>query len=543
MLNAEMTMAQAFRQVAESHADQEALVCGDIRATYGQLLERIHSLAGGLYERGVRKGDKVVALLPPGPEFVYVFFAVAELGAIVVPLNPQVRRRSLSGVLDDARPVALVALPSIEEDVLQQAAGVRHIILTSGQEKPGTYLSDLIAAGERPAWPQPDVSPQDLVALLYTSGTTGTPKGTMHSHRSLIAPVVASLKVRELWRRPNLKRLGPTVKALARYRERLLRAATQRQTWMSMAGWHTVTGLEIVFQALLMSDRLVVMPRFHPREALKTVERERVNIMVGVPTTYQVILGLEDLESYDTSSLLVCGVGGAPCPPHLAKEIQRRFHCAIHIGFGATELGGGVAVTSLTDPDRQRTETVGQPMPGMEVKIVDDQRRELPLGQVGELACRSDSVMLGYYQAPETTAQVIDEDGWYYTGDLAWIGEKGYIHIVGRKKDMIIRGGQNIYPAEIEAYLITHPKIREVSVVGVPSAVEGESVWAFVLLKDGAEMTAREVLDYCRQELEPYKIPSQVRFMDEFPRSEAGKPQKFKLRETALARPEEGKAT
>jgi fatty-acyl-CoA synthase len=243
---------------------------------------------------------------------------------------------------------------------------------------------------------------------------------------------------------------------------------------------------------------------------------------------------VQDLEQYDTSSLLICGVGGAPCPPHLAQEIQRRLRCAIHVGFGATELGGGVSVTSLADADRQRTETVGRPLPGMEIKVVDEQRRELAPGQVGELACRGDNVMLGYYQAPEVTAQVIDEEGWYYTGDLARVDERGYIQIVGRKKDMIIRGGQNVYPAEIEGYLTAHPKIREAAVVGVPSPLEGESVWAFVLLEDGIKMAEREVLDHCRLELELYKIPSRVRFVDEFPRSATGKPQKYKLRERAL---------
>jgi len=489
----------------------------------------------------VRKGDKVAALLLPGPEFVYLFFAVAELGAVIVPLNPQLRRRSLSSVLHDAAPVALVTSRPLEEEVLRRAGNLRHVISTSREGQPGTSLADLMPVAKPAPLPPFEVSPLDLLALLYTSGTTGTPKGTMHSHRSLIAPVVASLKVRELWKRPSLKTLGPTVKALARYRERLLRAAFQPQTWMSAAGWHTITGLEIVFQALLMGDRLVVMPHFDPRDALGLVERERVTILVAVPVAFQVMLGLPDLDRYDTSSLLVCGVGAAPCRPHLAREIQRRFHCAIHIGFGATELGGGIAVTSLADPDRQRTETVGRPMPGMEIKIVDEQRREVPPGEVGELACRSDGVMLGYYQAPEVTAEVIDEEGWYYTGDLARIDEEGYLHIVGRIKDMIIRGGQNVYPAEIENYLASHSRIRETAVVGVPSAVEGESVWVFVILEEGVEMTAREVLDYCRLELELHKIPSRVRFVDEFPRSATGKPQKFKLREVALRDVKEGR--
>ena len=541
MLSTQMTMAEALREVADTRLTQEALVCGDVRVTYGGLLDHIHALAGGLYRLGVRKADKIAALLPPGLEFVTLFFATAELGAVIVPLNPQTRQRGLSDVLRDAEPAALVTSRPIEDEVRQQAASLRHVIFTNTEMGDGLSLAALMAPGEATSPPPADVSPQDLLALLYTSGTTGTPKGTMHSHRSLIAPVVASVKLRELWlRRPSLKTLGQTAIALARYRERLLRAAGRPQTFLSTVGWHTITGLEVVLQGLLMGDRLVVMPRFHPREALRLVEQERVTVLVAVPMAYQVMLGVQDFDRYDTTSLLICGTGAAPCPPHLAREIQRRFGCAVHIGFGATETAGGISATSLADSSTRQSETVGRPMPGMEVKVVDEARRELPPGQVGELACRSDSIMLGYYRAPETTAEVKDEDGWYYTGDLAVIDEAGYVRIVGRKKDVIIRGGQNVYPAEIETYLTAHPKIREAAVVGVPSTVGGESAWAFVILQDGAEMAAQEVLEYCRAALEPYKIPSRVQFVAEFPRSETGKPQKFKLRAMAIQAMEGG---
>jgi len=534
MLNTGMTIAVALRRVAEARLDQEALVCGEVRVTYGQLLERVGALARGLRGLGVRKGDKVAALLPPGPEFIYLLFAVAELGGVIVPLNPQLRQRALSDVLQDAEPVALITSRPVEDAVLHSVSSLRHVIFAHGEPVHSPSLADLMATPEPPSSPDP-VSPQDLLALLYTSGTTGTPKGTMHSHRSLIAPVVASIKLRELWiRRPSLKTLGQTARALARYRERLLRAAGRPQTFLSTVGWHTITGLEVVFQALLMGDRLVVMPRFHPRAGLELIEQERVTVVVAVPMAYQVMLGLQDFDRFDTSSLLICGTGAAPCPPHLAREIQRRFGCAVHIGFGATETAGGIAATSLADSTQRQSETVGRPMPGMEIKVVDHERRPLPPGQVGELACRSDSVMLGYYRAPELTAEVMDEDGWYYTGDLAVIDEAGYVHIVGRKKDVIIRGGQNIYPAEIETYLTSHPRVREAAVVGVPSAVGGESVWAFVVPEGGAEMTAQEVLDYCRAALESYKIPGRVQFVTDFPRSETGKPLKFRLREMAL---------
>jgi acyl-CoA synthetase (AMP-forming)/AMP-acid ligase II len=338
-----------------------------------------------------------------------------------------------------------------------------------------------------------------------------------------------------MWlQRPNLKWLGRSLKALTRYRTRLLRAAGRPQTFLSTVGWHSITGLEVMLQGLLMGDRLVVMPRFHPQDAMRLIETESVTVMVAVPMVYQILLGMESFNEYDTSSLLICGTGAAPCPPDLAREIQRRFGCAVHIGFGATETAGGIAATSLEDSDQLQADTVGRPMPGMEIKVVDSSHRQVKPSQVGELACRSSSLMLGYYGDPERTAEVIDDQGWYYTGDLAVIDERGYVRIVGRKKDVIIRGGQNIYPAEIERHLASHRDIREAAVVGVPATVGGETVWAFILLEEGATLTHTRVLDHCRSTLETYKIPSQIRFLEEFPRSETGKPRKYKLREGAL---------
>jgi len=379
MLSTDLTMAQAFRQVAESRPGQEALVCGELRATYSHLSGRIDVLAQSLHRLGVGRGDKVAALLPPGLEFVALFFAIARLGAVVVPINPQTRPRGLSHVLGDAEPVVLMAHRPVDEGALRRSTSLRHVILAGERREHTLSLADLWVTEEDPSLPADDTSPHDLLALLYTSGTTGTPKGTMHSHRSLITPVVASLKLRELWiRRPTLLSIRQTTKALARYRERLLRAAGRPQTFLSTVGWHTITGLEAMLQALLMGDRLVVMPRFHPRDALRLIEQERVTVLIAVPMALQVMLGVREFERYDTSSLLICGTGAAPCPPHLAREIQRRLGCAVHIGFGATETAGGIAATSLADSDERQSETVGRPMPGMEIRIVDDQRRELP---------------------------------------------------------------------------------------------------------------------------------------------------------------------
>jgi fatty-acyl-CoA synthase len=533
MLNVDMTLSGALREVVRSRAGQEALVCGDARLTYGQLLEQVEALAGGLHGRGVRKGDRVVCILPPGVAHATLFFAVAELGAVIVPLNAQVRPRQLNDVLADALPAALVTSHPLDREQVQVPPGV--LVIGAGPSAlSGVPFEDLLSGGGAPL-PEPGVLPEDLHALLYTSGTTGRPKGAMHSHRSLIAPVVASLRVRELWTRPTqLRQVGQMAIALARYRERLLRVVGRPFTFLSTAGWHGITGIQVMLEALLMGDKLVVMPQFRPRACLALIEQEGVTLLVAVPMAYRVMLSLDDLDRYDTSSLVICGTGTAPCPPELGREIRRRFGCALYIGFGATEMGGGVAVTNLSDSSRQQVETVGKPLPGVDIKIVDDQRRALPQGQVGELACRGDNIMLGYYQDPELSAAAVDAEGWYYTGDLARLDDEGHLRIVGRKKDVIVRGGQNIYPVEIEHYLMAHPKIQEAAVVGVPAGVQGERAWAFVRLEEGVDLSAQEVKDYCRAALEPHKIPAQVRFVADFPRGEMGKAQKYRLREMAL---------
>jgi len=521
-------MAQALRQVTEDRPGQEALVCGPLRLTYGQLQERVDRAAAVLARLGAGKGDRVALLFPPGPEFIVLFFAAAERGAVAVPLDPTARQQRLVQVVEQTAPLVLATREPVPPRLCQALPEGGAVLTAEGSTGAPAGSEGRTA----PVGPGPD----DLLAIIYTSGTTGVPKGTMHSHRSLIAPVVASLRLRELWiRRPALRQLPRMGRALLRYRERLLRAAGRPQVFLSTVGFHTITGIEVFLQALLMGDKLVVQPRFHPVEALGLIQQERVTVLVAVPTALAVMLRLQDFDRYDLSSLLICGTGSAPCPPDLAREVQDRFGCAIHIGFGATELGGGVAATGIGDPNDLQAETVGRPMPGVEVRIMDEEGWPLPPGQVGELTVRGESTMMGYWGAPDLTAQAVDENGWYHTGDLAVMDERGYLRIVGRRKDMIIRGGRNIYPDEVEQRLTAHPAIREAAVVGVPGGLGGEEVWAFVILQTGADLTPRRVREFCGETLELYKIPQVVRVVNDFPRSSNGKPQKFRLREMALA--------
>ncbi len=542
MLSSNMTIAQAFREEAAAHPNREALVCGSQRLTYGELAAQAETLAGALARLGVGPGERVATLLPPGWPFVALFLAVAGLGAVLVPLNPPLRRRQLAQILMEVEPAALAVgggpgLSEMRETayaLVREALPGCRLIAAEGGEGGDVTLERLLAmgvgipgGGERPA------SPDDLALILYTSGTTGSPKGVMHSHRGLIAPVVASMRLRRMWlHRPSPAQLARMAGLVARYGMRLLQAAGQPQTFLTAVGGHAIAGIEVLLQVLLMGDRLVLMQRFHPRETLRAIETERVTILVAAPLALSLLVRM-DLQHYDLSSLLIVGTGSAPCPPDLARQVQQCFGCAVHIGYGTTEVGGGISATSVEDSAERQAQTVGRPMAGIEVRIVDEERRPLGPGQVGELACRGEGRMLGYYRAPELSHEVVDEDGWYYTGDLAVMDEQGFIRIVDRKKDVIIRGGQNIYPAEIERYLAAHARIREAAVVGVPTPAGDERVWAFVLLEEGVSLSAQDVLSYCREALEPYRVPDQVRIVGDLPRSALGKVRKSELRAQA----------
>lgn len=546
MITTAMTLDEALRDVATRHPEREAVVCGEHRFTYAGIVTRAGALAGGLYRLGIRKGDRVASLLGPGWHFVVLFFALARLGAVAVPLNPSLRRRQLVQILRDVQPSALVTgePDTTELRAIQEAAEgtslVQHHIVVAGGGSTDLSFDSLLGGEPLDPGSLSPITPDDLAVILYTSGTTGEPKGVMHSHRGLIGPVVASLHLRRMWlRAPSPDRLARMSRLVARYGRRLLQAAGRPQTFLTAIGGHAIAGVEVMLQALLMGDRLILMPRFHPVETLDWIQRERVTVLVAVPLALSVLVRMQDLDRFDLSSLLICGTGSAPCSAELARQVQERFGCAIHIGYGTTEIGGGISATSVEDSPRRQAETVGRAMEGMQVRIVDEQRRPLPPGQVGELACRSESRMLGYYGAPELTREVLSDDGWYFTGDLAVMDEQGFIRIVGRKKDLIIRGGQNIYPAEIEQFLQAHEGIQEAAVVGVPGSTGGERVWAFVVPKEGTKIGEREVLNYCRSALEAYKVPDQVRLVSDLPRSALGKVQKTELRARALgeARP------
>jgi fatty-acyl-CoA synthase/long-chain acyl-CoA synthetase len=291
-------------------------------------------------------------------------------------------------------------------------------------------------------------------------------------------------------------------------------------------------GILTAVATLCVGGKLVLQERFAPHLTLALLASERATGMVGVPTMYHLMVQVPNLAQFDLSALREVVTGAAPCPPDLIKAVDARMGVKMCNAYGLTE-SGMLSFPSLSDPDAARIATVGRHMARVELRIVDDQRRSVPAGQPGEIAARTPYALKEYHNRPDATAAVLDSDGWFYTGDVGMLDEQGYLHIMDRKSDMIIRGGINVYPAEIEYFLMTHPGVQMAAIVGVPGSVGGERVWTFIVPKEGATLTAEQILDYCRGQIAAYKVPDEVRFVAELPMTATRKVQKFVLREQA----------
>ena len=549
ILDYRQTLWQALERVVRVYPDRLALVVQDTRLTYRQLGERVERLAAGLHRLGLRRGEKLAIVTANGEAFVEAVFATARLGLVFVPINPLLRPHELRHILADAEAAAVVVAERVwgGEPLKTLAAirgdlpGLRHVIVAGERSLPDALLLSELMAAPAGELPPSAGAPDDMAALVYTSGTTGVPKGSIHTHSTLLYPMVALRRYLDGIRRSPRLLIGLVRTSLTHYRSRfisLIRFVLKNPSALLLPlPTYSIAGFGAMQGTLLGGNPLILMDRFVPAEALRIIQQERVVSFVAVPTMVALLLRAPDFARYDLSSLLLLTMGAAPVPPALAEEVERRIGCAAVIGFGATEVAGGMVSTNpFLDPRRASKETVGKLNPDWEARIVDDQRRPLPLGQIGELALRGASIMKGYYKAPELTREIIDAEGWYYTGDLATLDANRYIRIVGRKKDMIIRGVQNIYPTELEAALVSHPQIRQTAVIGVPTEVGDERVTACLVLEPGASLPAAAVLDFCRKQLAPYKVPDEVRFLDELPMNPAGKVQKYILREMVTAK-------
>lgn len=521
------TLSQVLRDTTERFPQRSAILDpSGVAFTYEELNARVDRLARGLLEIGVAKGDKVGLWMPNVPEWVVAYFAVARIGAVVVPMNTRYKTHEIEYILDDSEATTLFAVASfVGIDYLRMIGEIRgklpklkHVVIV-GELCEGMHgFDEVVGLGEasladgRVAEREALCDPSDNVFILYTSGTTGNPKGAMLSHH-------------------NIARNAEQV-------TEVLHTSEEDVFLLAVPFFHCFGCVMGIGGSVTWGAAMVPMEVFRAKPALELVERFGVSVLYGVPTMFVLELeekrkGKEDGTPYDVSSLRTGIMAGAPCPIEVMKGTMEELHCNVSIAYGLTEASPVITMTRFDDSIERRVETVGRALDGIEVKIADDDHDPVPTGEMGELACRGYNVMLGYYKAPEVTAEAIDAAGWLYSGDLATIDADGYVKIVGRKKDMLITGGFNVYPAEIEEYLFTHPKVQNVSVIGVPDDVFGEVAVAYIIPREGDTIDPQEIVDYCAGEIANFKVPRYAEIVDEFPMTQSGKVQKFKLRDIA----------
>jgi len=498
--------------------DKSAIVFEGKRYTFSQLNERVSRLANGLLKLGVKKGDRVALLQVNCNQSVETYFAVARIGAIYVPLNFRVKDKELIYMLNTAEANTLFIgerYIKLVESIRPELTSVQHFIsIDSGREDMLNY-EDLIASSTADEVVT-EIDDNDTTILMYTAGTTGFPKGVMLPHSSF------SIYVLE-----NVTPADPE---------------TEERNILTVPLYH-VAGIQAMMAAIYGGRTLLMERQFDPKEWMELVEKEKANRAMMVPTMLKQLLDHPDFNKHDLSSLKVITYGAAPMPLEVIKRALETFPGVSFINaFGQTETASTITtlspedhVLSGSEEEREkklkRLASIGKPMSDVEMKVIDEDGKGLPVGEVGEIVARGPRVMSGYWKDEEKTGKTIDKDGWVHTGDMGYMDEEGYFFLSGRATDMIIRGGENISPEEVEGVIHAHPKVNECAVIGVPDEEWGEVPICVVVLKEGEKATPEELIEYCRAELASYKRPRSVVFCDDLPRNPMGKVLKRELRE------------
>ncbi len=482
------------------------------RLTYRQMNERANRLANWLRDvAGIRKGDRVAILARDGVEHLDCFFACSKLGAIHTALNWRLHWRELADIVARVTPGVLIysddfreTVASLEEATRGTDHAIRHYLHIEGPGIPGSLHFETVLQ-ESPADPVSceSVTHEDIVALIFTGGTTGFPKAAQVSHRMIA------------WNTLNT----------------VIHDLTHNDIYLNVFPMFHTGGLFVyTLPQIILGGTTILIRQFDPAQVLHLIERERVTVFAGVPTMYQMMTQAPNWAEADLSSLRFCTSGGAPLPVPLVEQYTREKGIRFKQGFGMTEFGPGIFALAPEDAVR-KAGSIGRPNFFVDARIVDDDNRPLGPRQVGELVLKGPSICSGYFGDPEATAALLDEEGWFHTGDLACYDEEWYFYIVDRKKDMFISGGENVYPVEIEAVLYQHPAVHMCAVIGVPDPKWGEVGLACVVLKPGMMTTEEELLAFMQERLARYKVPKRVVFMESLPISAAGKILKRELRE------------
>ena len=534
------TIGGFFDRVAEKYPDSQALILRHqgVEWTYAELQRRVDQLAAGLLALGIVPGDRVGIWGPNSAEWVLTQLATAKLGAIMVCINPAYRLYELEYALNKVECKALITDESFKtSDYLgmlntlapeleycepgalasTKLPNLKHVIRMGSSSSAGMHnfdqICELATDADRAALLglQTQLKPDDAINIQFTSGTTGNPKGATLSHCNILNNGYLT---------GEAMRLTPADKLC-----------------IPVPLYHCF-GMVLAVLACVSHGATMVFPgeAFDPQQTLQTVQDERCTALHGVPTMFITELDHPNFSSFDLSSLRTGIMAGAPCPIEVMKRVISEMHMRdILIAYGQTELSPINNITLHDDSLERRTETVGRAMPWVEIKVIDEAGHVVPVGEKGEICTRGYSVMQGYWNDPEKTAETIDAAGWLHSGDIATMDACGYVRIVGRIKDMIIRGGENVYPREVEEFLYQHPAISEVQVFGIPDKKMGEEVCAWVQLNEGATLTADDIKAFCKDQITHFKIPRHIRFVSEYPMTVTGKIQKFVMRDEMLA--------
>jgi long-chain acyl-CoA synthetase len=483
-------LADNLIRTAAEHPDRPAVHLDDTVLTYRELEDGARRVATLLRDKGVGPGDRVGLVLPNVPAFPVLFYGAVALGAVVVPMNPLLKGREVKYYLEDSGASVVFAWKDMAEEAGKgaEAVGIECVAV-----EPSGF-ADLLDQHE-PATDVVDRDGDDTVVLLYTSGTTGAPKGAELTHDNMIS-----------------------------------NAAVTAETMVELSPDDVVMGCLPLFHcfgltcglnaAVLTGACLTLIPRFDPVKALEVIDRDHVTVFEGVPTMYAAMLQVDDAGSYDVSSLRSCISGGAAMPVEVMKKFEEKFDCAVFEGYGLSETS---PVASFNRPGHERKPgSIGVPLRGVEMKLVDDDGHDVGDGEVGEVAIRGENVMKGYWRREKETAEAIP-DGWFLSGDMAKRDEDGYYFIVDRKKDLIIRGGYNVYPREVEEVLYEHDAVAEAAVIGIPHDELGEEVGAAVALKEGQTVSESDLQEFAKERLAAYKYPRTLWLVDELPKGPTGK--------------------
>ena len=535
----EMTIGEMMELQARLHPDQDGLVSPliGVRYSYKELNEMCDRVARGFMAMGIKKGDHIAMWSSNYPEWVITQFASAKMGAVLVTVNTNYKRFELEYLMRQSDSTTLITMHGTKDsDYLQYIyelcpelktsepgklecealPRLKNVIYLDEGHPDGMFnWSDILEMAEQVSQEELEavkatLDIHDVINMQYTSGTTGFPKGVMLTHYNLVN---------------NGKAIGDCMNFT--HEDRLL---------IHVPLFHCFGCVLGVMASITHGTTMILNDHFNPIHALKVIEAERCTAVHGVPTMFISILENPEFSKYDLSSLRTGIMAGSPCPIEFMKRAVNDMGMKeIVITYGQTESSPAITMTTTTDPLEIRVATVGKVVPNVEAKIIDPETGEdAPFDVQGEIVARGYNIMKGYYNMPEATRQAVDEDGWLHTGDIGTMDENGYFKITGRLKDMIIRGGENIYPREIEEYFYTHPAVKDVQVIGVPDTKYGEEVLACIILKPGETCTEQEMIDFVRNGLSKFKAPRYVRFVDSFPMTASGKIQKFKMREWAI---------